>query len=385
MQAINTCQSHKKLFNVAPINALRIAVIVPVKNEAEGLVRTLNALRMQKDQAGLPLQPSIYEVLLLANNCTDNTFEIARQYQVRYPDFKLYIADIDLPKADAHIGMVRRLMMDEAYDRFMVIGQPKGIIVSTDGDSEVDTHWIHYILMEMDKGNDVVGGRILPRDTPPLSKMHHLRDVSYRYHLSRLESLLDPSHFDPWPRHFQCYGPSLAVTCDIYHKAGRIPVIPYLEDEEFRKALYRIDAKVRKSPLVKVYTSARLQGKVTFGFSVQLQQWGHMTLENQQQQVEPLTALIRKNKIKNQLRQLWQNKNSVFAFKNDFKEISKSLMVDPLWLYSRVNECAYFGELWELIEKELETGRWRETHALEPISQVISHFRQFFSGAQQAS
>ncbi|MFD1257690.1 glycosyltransferase [Mucilaginibacter terrae] len=384
MQAINTCESSPKLFKIEPKEAMRIAVIVPVKNEAEGLVRTLDALRMQKDETGLPLHPSIYEVLLLANNCTDNTFKIAQQYQTLFPRFNLHISEIDLPKPDAHIGTVRRMMMDEAYERFMSIGQAKGIIVSTDGDSEVDSQWIHFILIEMDKGNDVVGGRILTRNTPSLSKMHHLRDVSYRYHLSRLESILDPSQFDPWPRHFQCYGPSLAVTCDIYHKAGRIPAIPYLEDEEFRKALYRIDAKVRKSPLVKVYTSARLIGKVTFGFSVQLKQWGDMTLENQQQQVEPLPSLIQKTKVKNELRQVWKSKEELYAEDHRLQKISTGLMLDLQWLYERISASSYFGELWESIEDELENGRWREVHSLEPISQVISNFRQFFYGANLA-
>ncbi|MBL4678155.1 MAG: glycosyltransferase [Mucilaginibacter sp.] len=268
MVSANINRSGPHLFSSAPGKELQITVILPVKNEEEGLIRTLEALRLQLDNFNQPLNLDVYEILLLANNCTDESALLARTYQSAFPEFRLHVVEIQLERKEAHIGTVRRILMDEAFDRLNSVGRPRGIIVPTDGDSEVDPHWLHYIMEEMNKGNDVVGGRILPRETPALSKIHHLRDVSYRFHLSRLESMLDPCGSDPWPRHFQCYGPSLAVTCEIYEKAGRIPAIPYLEDEEFRKALYRIDAKVRKSPKVKVYTSSRLVGKVEFGFSV---------------------------------------------------------------------------------------------------------------------
>ena len=360
-------------------------VIVPVKNEEDGLLLTLDALRFQVDDNGDKLDESFYEVLLLVNNSIDQTYHLATQYQRRFPEFKLHVAEIELHKTDAHVGMVRRLLMDEAYERFMSINRPDGIIVSTDGDSQVDQHWVHYILKEISQGNDVVGGRILPRDTPKLSKIHHLRDVSYRYHLSRLESILDPCSADPWPRHFQCYGPSLAVTCAIYDKAGRIPPIPYLEDEEFRKALYRIDAKVRKSPKVKVYTSARLAGKVEFGFSVQLQQWGNMTLENQQQHVEPLNALIEKTSLKSELRRIWRSRYDDADHRLQLLNVSKKLLLDDAWLTGKFYACQYFGELWELVEAELEQGNWRKQNVLQPISEVIKTFRKYFSELPIAS
>jgi len=373
------------LFNEPPHSDVKLMVIVPVKNEEDGLLLTLDALRFQVDDNGDKLDESFYEVLLLVNNSIDQTYHLATQYQRRFPEFKLHVAEIELHKTDAHVGMVRRLLMDEAYERFMSINRPDGIIVSTDGDSQVDQHWVHYILKEISQGNDVVGGRILPRDTPKLSKIHHLRDVSYRYHLSRLESILDPCSADPWPRHFQCYGPSLAVTCAIYDKAGRIPPIPYLEDEEFRKALYRIDAKVRKSPKVKVYTSARLAGKVEFGFSVQLQQWGNMTLENQQQHVEPLNALIEKTSLKSELRRIWRSRYDDADHRLQLLNVSKKLLLDDAWLTGKFYACQYFGELWELVEAELEQGNWRKQNVLQPISEVIKTFRKYFSELPIAS
>ena len=375
---------HHLLFPAEPHPELELTVIVPVKNEEEGIWGTLDALRHQVNEEGKPLDQKRFEILLLANNCNDKTFALAKRYQKSYPKLQLHIAEIEIPQEYAHIGTVRRMLMDEAYARFMKLGRPEGIIVSTDGDSEVDKNWVHYILVEMGKGNEVVGGRILPRAISGLSRIHHLRDVSYRYHLSRLESILDPSISDPWPRHFQCYGPSLAVTCHIYEKAGRIPAIPYLEDEEFRKALYRVDAKIRKSPHVKVYTSARLCGRVDFGFSVQLQHWEAMTREKQQQQVEPLSALIRKMKIKNSLRFLWTNRFQPVQIDDSLSLISNELLIDVEWLSIKFYNSTYFGELWEAVENELNSGRWRKENLLEPIADVISTFRHYFSSMKSA-
>ena len=60
-------------------------------------------------------------------------------------------------------------------------------------------------------------------------------DVGYRLLRSQLESLLDPDPADPWPRHYQMFGASLALTAEIYERVGGLPVLPSLEDV----ALYR--------------------------------------------------------------------------------------------------------------------------------------------------
>lgn len=363
---------------------LKIAITIPVKDEEDCLINTLNALNNQRDTLGSKLDPASYEILILVNNSTDSSYELAIQYQQKFPQLQLHVAQIELERESAHVGTARRLLMDAAFERFKAINHSEGIIVTTDADSEVDSKWIHSILLEMAKGNDVVGGRILPRNIPQLSKLPHLRDVNYRYYLSRLESMLDPVSSDPWPRHFQCYGPSLAVTCSIYEKAGRIPPIPFLEDEEFRKALYRIDAKIRRSPHVKVYTSARLQGKVEFGFSVQLKQWGTMTSCGQEQCAEPFIAHEKKLRAKNTLRAIWRNKHNISNSQVELCGISRELMLNESWLKEQIATSEYFGQLWEVIEMELEQGNWRQSNRLQPISDVIGDFRRYFSSARIA-
>jgi len=366
-------------FDMCPPSRLRLSVIVPAKNEELLIINTLDALRLQIDDAGQAVDPSIYEILVLANNCTDNTYQLCLDYKHKYPDFRLAVERIDIPQPLAHIGTVRRLLMDAACKRLLDTAGQRGIIVSTDADSEVDSTWVYHILSEMDKGVDVVGGRILPRDTPKLSRLHHLRDVKYRFLTSRLESELDPCRNNPWPRHFQCYGPSLAVTCELYERAGRLPVIPFLEDEEFRKALKRVDARIRHSPKVRIFTSSRFDGRVDFGFSVQLKQWSDMTIARQEQMVESLQSVSMKIKIKVGLRQAYEALLSNRPI--DLESVAVQVNMCRSDLIKLMKQNIYFESLWEKIEGHIAIY-CPKLNSFHPISQAISEFHSYFAGRQ---
>lgn len=371
-------EDSNRLFPKAANPNLKISIIVPVKDEEEIIVNTLNALRNQIDINGNPLDYNIYEVLLLVNNSVDKSEIICEEYALQFPEFNLHVSNINLPADVAHIGMVRRLMMDEAYERLTSVGVKRGIIVSTDGDSEVDVNWIYYIIKEMEKGVDVVGGRIIPKHIPRGSKWPHLRDVTYRFLASRLESKIDECFSDPWPRHFQCYGPSLAVTCEIYKKAGGMPPLPYLEDEEFRKSLKRIDARIRKSPLVKIYTSSRLVGRVEFGFSVQLKQWTEMQSIGAEQMVESLDSLSFKFINKRKLRLIWENYKQFAYLPKNFEKYSSILTIESKWLKHKLKNALYFEGLWEEIENQLHfTGNINIKRI--PIHIAISELRMYFA------
>ena len=373
------------LFKNPPVKALKATIIVPVKDEALNLTGMLDALRLQVDPFGNAIPHSLYEVLLLANNCTDHSFALAAEYQKKYPLFHLHTAEITLEKHEAHIGTVRRLLMDEAYQRFEVLNNPDGIIISTDGDSRVDSCWLHYIFAEFDSGCDVVGGRIISEYSDSPSRKFHLKDVGYRYLVSHLESYLDPCSFDPWPRHFQCFGPSTAVKCSIYDKAGRLPVLPFLEDENFRKALLRIDARIRRSPNVKVYTSSRESGKVDFGFSIQLNEWTKMNLEGKKMLVEPLGSLIVKFNAKKALRELFTDyRLGKTLNRSRLKILANSLFVEADWLRLRITEARYFGALWEETEMHLTLQKWEERHPVVHIDTAIGHLRDILNTKQFA-
>lgn len=366
------------LFSRKVNSELMATIIVPVRNEAETIYNTLLAIYNQYDPNGYRVNFNCYEILLLVNNCTDNTLIVCQQFQQQHADFNLHIECVSFPRQQAHVGTARRILMDAAYSRLMGVRGKRGIIISTDGDSEVDCFWLYHILEEFSKGVDVVGGRILCHDVPSDAKFHHLRNVTYRYLKARLEAEIDPNIINPWPHHFQCYGPSLAVTCGIYDKAGRIPAIPFLEDEEFRKALKRVDAKIRNSPDVKVYTSSRLDGRVAFGFSVQLQQWKQMGGASEEI-VESIRTLIFKFQLKHKLRILWSLKENL----NPEKLLLSSVELDWQVINSIWKQQIYFESFWEKLENILDEKKGTFI-GHQSISEAILSLRNYFSERQKS-
>lgn len=358
------------LFTAPPAPLLRACVIVPVRNEAHHLGETLDALRTQQDPAGQPLPPDRWEVLLLANNCTDPSYDTAQQYQRRHPDFPLRVEQIRLPPAQANIGFVRRLLMDAACERL----GGRGIIVSTDGDTRVDPCWLYHTLHEFTADVDAVSGRILTQPDGSTVRRYHLRDVTYRSLLTQLEARLDPRPYNPWPRHFQHFGASLAVTCDAYRRAGGLPAVPYLEDEAFFQALLRIDARVRNSPLVRVYTSTRQRGRVAVGFSEQLRCWATMERAGQTPCVEPPAATALRFRVRHALRRCWQALDST-NYEAEAARLADELGVNPRWLTRTLTQCRYFGTVWEGVEARLQTGDWARRWSPVPVTQAIQELR----------
>jgi glycosyltransferase involved in cell wall biosynthesis len=357
-----------------PSPELLVSVVVPVRNEAHHLEQTLDALRNQIDPEGSPLDPATFEVLVLVNNCTDHSYLVAVDYQQRHPGFALHITQLQLPPQQANIGTVRRLLMDSACRRLMSLGKSTGIIASTDGDTVVDQYWLYYIQAEISNGNDAVGGRILTRPDGSQIRLFHLRDVLYRTLIARAEAILDPAPNDPWPRHFQHFGASIAVTCHMYQQAGGLPDKPFLEDEAFYRALLRTDAKVRKSPHVKVFTSTRTQGRVAVGFSEQLRYWGRLRQSNQCQVAEPAEAVVIRLRNRNRLRHCWEQRISDLAVQT---AIASELMIDADWLTRELQRSPFFGQLWEKVEDQMALGPWTARWIPVPITAGIQALRSF--------
>lgn len=363
---------------VAPSAFLKVSVIVPARNEARNICKALNALRLQTDNCGKPLNPQLYEVLLLVNNCSDQTYTVARNYQQKYPDFALHLTEIHLHPSKANIGFVRRLLMDEAYRRLSANGNLKGIIASTDGDTQVDACWVYHIMQEIANGCDAVGGRILTRRSRSVSRIYHLRDVAYRTLLSQAEAMIDPEKHDPWPRHFQYFGASMAVTCNVYHQVGRLPQVPYLEDNAFHQALQRMDVRIRKTPAVKAYTSTRTAGRVEVGFSEQLKKWSGYSKNSYMQEVEPVGAWLVKFKSRRILRQCWEAYlNDGFYDEEIVQNLAENIMINAEWLHQELISSPFFGLFWEKVRGQMGSGSWGKQWKLVHITQAIQELRIF--------
>ena len=357
-----------------PLKNCEVCVIVPVRNEAKSLKNTLLALTNQIDLIGRLLNKSRYEIIVLANNCTDNSAEIARRFARSQPDLMLHIVEMEIKGDRAHIGWVRKLLMDEACRRFKLIGR-NGVIISTDGDTRVSNTWIAATLSEIERGADAVGGRIITKSEETTSsqggvsltdsrersklnkatRLYYLRHLRYGYLSAQLESYIDP-YFESLPRHHHHYGASLAVTAQMYAKVGGLPPLRSSEDVALYEALKRVDARFRHSPQVRVITSARSIGRAEAGLSARLSQLSLMAQNNESVLVEPAELIQTRYYLRRWLRYLWQR--SYNNFRDEFATMAQKLDLNRDLLEETVLRSPTYGLLLERI-KQYQRGNQR--------------------------
>jgi hypothetical protein len=370
-----------------PSPRCEMSVIVPARDEGAVIEETLRALACQTDWHGVAVPPWRYEVIVLANNCVDDTAARAREFARRHPAAIIHVAELDLPECDAHIGWARRLLMDEACRRLSSLGKPGRVIASTDADTRVDRRWVAGLLAEFAAGADAVGGRIVV-EPDELARLHpgarhfHLRDVGYRFLASELDGLLDPVPHDPWPRHFQHFGPSIAVTARAYAAVGGLPVRPSLEDVALYDALVLRDARIRHSPWVRVTTSARGQGRTEFGFAVQLAQWQRMSEDRQPFLVSSGWEIEAAALVRRELREAWRNAASGVLDRHAVANLAVHVGIEARWLMEHLRMASTFGCLMHTVGEQQEAaGEWRARWPMQEIRQAIGELRLRLAGA----
>lgn len=361
---------YRPLVQVAPLPECEICVIVPVRNESQLLKKCLLSLANQTDFQGQPLDLNRYEIILLANNCIDDSVAIAQRFSDQHPNLRLHIIEQLLPPSEAYIGRVRQILMDEAYHRLASLSLAgltgkRGVIASTDSDSIVSHSWIAATLLEISRGADAVGGRVIADTTSckaldPKVRMRYLLGDRYHQLIAELESYLDPNPNDCWPRHAQHYGASLAVTAQMYYQAGGMPNVRTPEDVAFYQALLRVGAQFRHSPLVEVTTSARQTVRTVGGFAAQLNQWESIASQ-EAFLVESAAAIETRLQTRQQLRDLWQS--ILQGYQPVIKDVAlyaNSLGIDEQWLWAELKRPQTFELLFENIKEQQNFGVWQK-------------------------
>lgn len=270
---------------------MKACVVVPARNEEVALPNLVGALAAQLDLGGMASDPETFEVLLLLNNCTDNTAKVARLLQSQFPHLRLHVLEIAFAKDEAHVGRARQALFDLAFSRFETLGTPLGLILTTDADSRPAPDWIAQNEAEIAAGVDGVGGRItLERAEVAALPEGVLRlfvvDIGYRRALEELRSLYDPNAHDAFPRHHQHFGGSLAVTAAAYEKALGMPLRRTSEDVAMYRAILASGGRFRHSYRVKVHTSARMVGRAQGGLADAISWWNRQAVDSAPVMVE---------------------------------------------------------------------------------------------------
>ncbi|MDF2934556.1 MAG: hypothetical protein K0R36_3887 [Chryseobacterium sp.] len=337
-------------FQISP--SVKLCIVIPVKDEEAYILKNLASFSVQVDVFGALLDPNQFEILILANNCTDRTVPFIQEFQRQHPHLNLHLEEVKLAPKQANIGYIRRKLMESAYSRLSKNGG--GTILTTDGDTIVTPDWIAQTHLEIENGAEAVGGRILLSDhelsgMDEFTLLHHLRDEKYHLLIAELEGKIINSVFDPNPRHHQHFNGSFAITTDCYAKSGGVPIVDHLEDCAFFERLESVDAKIRHSPKVTVHTSARCIGRAEIGLSYQLNVWKNLGNNVEEYFVESCASIISRLTQKRSLITLWESKDQTQSgFNEILKKIVPEITVNEEIYHSFLNTI-YFGEWYKKV------------------------------------
>ncbi|OEU91975.1 glycosyltransferase [Streptomyces abyssalis] len=202
----------------------RMSVVLPVYNEAENLPAVLDSLNGQRGPDG-PLDKSLYEVVLVDNNSTDETVRIARRFAAEHPDLALHV----VPEPEQGVACARKTGMDFASQRSERRSAPDAerrfYLVSADADCRVDEGWLWELLNAMDSGKAAIGVCDYYYAPEHFTTRPRLWDAIQRTLRCRAVTF---ALFGGFPD-----GKGFAVTRDAYEKVGGIEIFYQLQNGRF--------------------------------------------------------------------------------------------------------------------------------------------------------
>jgi Glycosyl transferase family 2 len=284
-----------------------IVVTVPVKNEEAQIGACLDSLCHQTI--------AFDRLILLLNNCTDKTWDICHHFQSQNQGIEIHERMLHGPLASA--GEARRLALQLAART-----APESIILTTDADAVPARSWIEKNMREMQAGAEVVCGmaEIHPQDAEKIPRALQEDDERETFLLSILDemmSLMNPDLYDPWPRHQQQSGASIAMRCNVLQLSGGPPHVASCEDRVLIERLRLIDARIRHAPDITVQVSGRLEGRAPGGMAETIKRRMIRQDELTDAKLEPAVDTFRRAEARARLRAVRQGQEDSGALARD--------------------------------------------------------------------
>jgi hypothetical protein len=316
-------------------------VCVPARNEAARLPDLIRALQYQ---TWIRAQKRPLRVVVVLNNCTDESRTVVEQVVGNVPQIFLHLVDVNFLPEQAHVGSARRLAMNTGAS--MV--PDNSLLLSTDADAVPRDDWVDANLRAVASGADLVGGHIVGNREEeallgPGFVRRATRHLYYTKLIDRLISLVDPSPEDPWPRHTDHTGASLAVRSAVYAAVGGMPALPFREDVAFVQKVCRAGYSLRHPLDVEVSVSARLDGRAPGGMSDCLKSWVADEVNDEPHLVEDPRAIV------SRLRQL-RDKRAGAILRHEANECNERLLIrNPLRSRKKTDVETAIGQLEQMI------------------------------------
>ena len=314
-------------------------VAIPVRDEAERIGGCLAALSRQSIPAD--------HIVLLLNNCTDRTADVVRGLPQAH--HRLHIIDCNLDGSLASAGVARALAMKHAASLAASSRNEDAVILTTDADAEVPENWIEANLRAIEEGADAVCGTAVIDPFEALLIPRHLheddaREVAYGRLLDEIASMILPDPADPWPRHTEDSGASIAIRASMLRRVGGVPCLPMGEDRALIGRLRLIDARVRHDPRISVVVSGRIEGRAQGGMADTMRRRIVKQDEFVDDRIEPAWAAFYRVRMKRRISLLWHAPTDVRLY-----QLARLLAIAPRVLMEAVS-APYFGMAWSRIE-----------------------------------
>lgn len=242
-------------------------VCVPARNEAEHIGNLIAALAVHR-------LPAPLLVALCVNNSTDDTAAIAaRAADAAHGRVTLEIVEKTFEPRYAHAGSARRAAMDLGA---ALLPDKNDLLISTDADCRPPADWVanNIACAGLDT---IIGGRItIDQDEKSCDARiaaFRARFDAYWEAVREIEDRIDPVPWDPAPRHGDHTGASLALSVDLYQRAGGVPPLSTGEDRALVEAAVAAGGRLIHPTAVWTRTSARTAGRAIGGMAEDIRSW----------------------------------------------------------------------------------------------------------------
>lgn len=305
---------------------------IPVRNEEAQIGACLQSLCNQTRKFD--------RLVLLLNNCTDATADICNRFRSRVHGIEIH--EVTLQGSLASAGEARRRALELAGDN----GR-EAIILTTDADAILPPSWVDQNVREIAAGADAVCGmaEIHSQDAamnPRALREDDRRETFLLSILDEMMSILAPDAFDPWPRHQQQSGASIAVRSSALDCAGGPPRVAAGEDRALIEQLRLIDARIRHAPDILVHVSGRLEGRAVGGMAETIKRRLICQDNLTDAKLEPAIDAYRRALALARLIAAWEQKI-------DRMSLAQDLLIQPGEMRSILN-AEFFGRAWSRLQ-----------------------------------
>jgi hypothetical protein len=166
--------------------------------------------------------------------------------------------------------------------------------------------------------------------------------------LDAISARLDWDPADPWPRHCEHSGASIAVTLDAYRRAGGIPAVALGEDRAFFDALRRVDARIRHESKVRVVVSGRIHGRAVGGMADTIRRRIVRPDDMLDDSLEPALDAARRARMRRLVRMAWSIRGTCDRI---VAMLSQALMMPSIEIWKALS-LPHFGAAWQEIETQ---------------------------------